>query len=225
MSGAITRAVCHLPIHPNHVTVFNLLLAAAAAGLMAAGHLLAGALLAQLYSIVDGVDGELSRLKHQGSWFGGWLDNLTDRLCDWLILGGAAWSVTATGGSSTLAWLLLAAALTSNILYRTVMDALLVSGVLRRGAVARGRLARVEQWFLDREMVFGLTHDSQLLLLALGVALGRPLETLVLLIVLENLWWGAKLAQARRAAPSERYAELLHDEKRAAARAVHLAAD
>ena len=189
VSGFITRRIAHLGVKPNHVTFFNLLLAGLAGWLMAAGHLVAGALLAQLYSITDGVDGELSRLKLQGSWFGAWLDNLTDRLCDWAIIAGAAWSLTAVGHASSTAWIILGLALLSDMVYRTAMDSLLVSGALRQGGGPPGFLGRIEDWFLEREMVFGVTHDSYLFLLAAA----------------ETLWWCAKTWQAARTLPSEHY--------------------
>ena len=209
ISGFITRRICGLPVRPNQVTIFNLLLAGLAGWLMFAGHLVWGGLLAQLYSVLDGVDGELSRLKHQGSWFGSWLDNLTDRLCDWLIICGAAWSVTWTGVGTRTAWGLLLAALLSNIAYRSSMDSLLVSGSLRQAGGNQGRLASIEKWFYEREMVFGVTHDSYLLLLALVVAFGAPLAGLTALVALETLWWIAKTVQAGKTRPSDSYAEFL----------------
>jgi len=225
ISGFITRRICSWGVRPNHVTLFNLFLSALAACLMAAGHLLAGGIAAQLYSIVDGVDGELARLKHQGSWFGGWLDNLTDRLCDWMLICGAAWSTTSLGAEAQTAWILMSAALISNIWYWTAMDSLLVSGVLRSNKTPRGRLAAVEKWFYERGMVFGITHDSYILILAAGVALGQPLATLSLLIVLEILWWAVKLIQAQNTQPSEQYAKFMAHESTQATQAAELAAN
>ena len=210
VSGFITRRIGRLGVHPNQVTVFNLLLAGLAAWLMASGHLLAGAVLAQMFSIIDGVDGELARLKNKGSWFGGWLDNICDRLCDWLLIIGAACAVRFMGAGSTYFWVLLSVALTSNLAYWTAMDSLLISGVLRAPVKAQGALARVEAWFYRKEMVFGLTHDSYLLILAIGVAAGFPAFTLWLLIALETLWWTAKLFQVRGAEPSTIYADYLN---------------
>jgi CDP-L-myo-inositol myo-inositolphosphotransferase len=209
VSGWITRHIAALPIRPNHVTVFNLLLAGIAGALMASGHLLAGAVAAQLYSIIDGVDGELARLKLQGSWFGAWLDNLTDRLCDWMIICGASLSIARAGHSEPLAWIVLSIALVSNIAYRSGMDSLLVSGALRSGELSSGALARLEGWFRQREMVFGMTHDVYLLLLAIGVSAGFPLFTVGALVLLESCWWLAKSTQARQLRPSRNYAEYL----------------
>ena len=52
-------------------------------------------LLAQLSSIVDGVDGSIARLKGMTSAFGGFLDSMLDRYVDILIiLGLTLWSVS-----------------------------------------------------------------------------------------------------------------------------------
>ena len=205
VSGFMTRRLCYLPVAPNQVTVFNVLLAGLAAWLMASGQLLAGAVLAQMYSITDGVDGELARLKNQGSWFGGWLDNIGDRVCDWLVVIGAACAARYLGAGDTYFWTLLSAVLISNLAYWTAMDSLLISGVLRAPIQTQGVLSRIEAWFYRREMVFGLTHDSYLLMLAIGVAAGFPAFTLWLLIALETIWWIAKLYQVRNAQPSKTY--------------------
>ncbi|MBN2289552.1 MAG: NTP transferase domain-containing protein [Candidatus Glassbacteria bacterium] len=209
VSGWITRRICRLPVKPDQVTVFNVLLAGLAAWLMATGHLLSGAVAAQLYSIVDGVDGELARLKNMGSWAGGWLDNICDRLCDWMLIIGAACAARFLGAGDTFFWVLLTAALVSNLAYWTAMDSLLVSGVLRAPAGERGDLAELEAWFYQRGMVFGLTHDCYILILAVGVASGFPAYTLWLLIALETLWWTAKLSQVRNAEPSAIYVDYL----------------
>ena len=59
------------------------------------GQNIIGGLLAQLTSIVDGVDGDLARLKGMVSEFGGFLDSVLDRYTDILIvLGLTLWSVS-----------------------------------------------------------------------------------------------------------------------------------
>jgi len=58
------------------------------------GQNIIGGLLAQLSSIVDGVDGSLARLKGMSSTFGGFLDSVLDRYADILIvLGLTLWSL------------------------------------------------------------------------------------------------------------------------------------
>jgi CDP-L-myo-inositol myo-inositolphosphotransferase len=64
------------------------------AGLFALGGypgLLLGGLLAQFASIIDGCDGEVARLKFQGSDYGGWFDAVLDRYADGFMLFGLTW--------------------------------------------------------------------------------------------------------------------------------------
>jgi CDP-L-myo-inositol myo-inositolphosphotransferase len=45
-----------------------------------------GALLYQISSIIDGIDGEIARVKMAGTEFGGWLDSVLDRIVDFSFL-------------------------------------------------------------------------------------------------------------------------------------------
>ena len=58
-----------------------------------------GGMLAQLASIVDGCDGEIARLKHSQSEFGGWFDAVLDRYADAVLLFGLMWHVFAATGT------------------------------------------------------------------------------------------------------------------------------
>lgn len=59
------------------------------------GQNIIGGLLAQLSSVVDGIDGSLARLKGMSSSFGGFLDSVLDRYADILIvLGMVLWSLS-----------------------------------------------------------------------------------------------------------------------------------
>lgn len=88
----ITRFLARTRITPNQITVISFLIAAAAACCFALGKNLCGGLLAQLSSIIDGVDGEIARLKFQKSNYGGILDSILDRYADFLIVLGIAYS-------------------------------------------------------------------------------------------------------------------------------------
>jgi phosphatidylglycerophosphate synthase len=90
ISFRITRyLLCHLPFTPNQVT-----LGAAAIGLLGcllitAGTyptMIAGLLLAQFQSILDGCDGELARVRFQQSAIGEWLDTLVDDFMNLAII-------------------------------------------------------------------------------------------------------------------------------------------
>ena len=67
VSTRLSMALAHLPIHPHVVSLAAFLLGVVAAWLLSSGRGIAGGLLAQLASIVDGVDGEIARLQVRGS--------------------------------------------------------------------------------------------------------------------------------------------------------------
>jgi phosphatidylglycerophosphate synthase len=108
ISLAISSALAPFPIHPNAVTIGTLLVGVGA-GLLAArgtyaGFAAAGALFL-LASILDGVDGEIARMKFQGSAVGQWLDTVCDDLTNAFYLAGVAAGAWRAYGSE---WLLAA---------------------------------------------------------------------------------------------------------------------
>jgi phosphatidylglycerophosphate synthase len=70
-------------VAPNQITFVNLLLGILS-GILAAfggyGHLLAGGLLFQWVSIMDGCDGEVAKLNGKATRFGAWFDTVGDNL-------------------------------------------------------------------------------------------------------------------------------------------------
>ncbi|HLS16700.1 MAG TPA: NTP transferase domain-containing protein [Paenalcaligenes sp.] len=52
-----------------------------------------GGILVQLASIVDGSDGEVARVQHRSSAYGGWFDALLDRYADIAVLSALTWHV------------------------------------------------------------------------------------------------------------------------------------
>lgn len=117
ISLAISRRLAPTSIQPDHITALTFLLGIAAA-LGAAhgeyvGFFVAG-ILYQLNSIIDGVDGELARVRYEFSVRGEWLDTLSDDLADLLIyvgIGVGAWRTLsdAPGPFDTTIWLVLSA--------------------------------------------------------------------------------------------------------------------
>lgn len=100
LSLPVTFLVKRTPILPNHVTVFCLALAIAGGVVIAQGGYLAGAigmLLVNLGSILDGVDGELARLRYQHSRLGQWMDTLADDFGNIAYILGLAISLDAAG--------------------------------------------------------------------------------------------------------------------------------
>lgn len=85
VSTRLSLLLSHTPIMPNHITLFCFFLGLISAGLFILSHgwvhIVAG-LLVQFVSIIDGVDGEIARLKHLRSFYGAWLDTILDRYVD-----------------------------------------------------------------------------------------------------------------------------------------------
>ena len=82
VSQALTSLLVGTPVTPNAVTMVVSLVGVAAAALVLAGGYAGTALGAGLFvlnSVLDGVDGELARLRFQESPAGAWLDRLSDK--------------------------------------------------------------------------------------------------------------------------------------------------
>ena len=102
ISLPITRLIANTPIHPNQVTLIALACALAGGAVISRGGYLAGIvgmLLVELGSIVDGIDGELARLRFQFSRKGQWLDTVVDDLGNIAYTSGVTVSLDLAGVS------------------------------------------------------------------------------------------------------------------------------
>lgn len=97
----LTRWLTYTPIRPNQLSVAILAVGLFGAYLASRGtylHLVAGAFLFQAQSVLDGCDGELSRVTYRGSHAGEWFDTVGDDLSNYGFFTGAAWGLyDATG--------------------------------------------------------------------------------------------------------------------------------
>lgn len=97
ISLAVSRRIAHTAVMPNHVTAITFSLGIAAAAFAAVGGTVAWAIAGVLFqatSVLDGVDGELARVRMDGSVLGEWLDTISDDSSDVLMyaaLGVGAW--------------------------------------------------------------------------------------------------------------------------------------
>ena len=112
VSLAISRLLVGTPITPNQMTVATFAVALVACWLVYQGgylHTAAAGVLMQVNSILDGCDGELARVRWQGSKLGQWLDTLGDDVSNvlfWVALGFGARALPAWGFElSLVAWL------------------------------------------------------------------------------------------------------------------------
>ncbi|MFC1932019.1 CDP-alcohol phosphatidyltransferase family protein [Chloroflexota bacterium] len=127
-------------------------------------------LLAQLSSIVDGIDGSLARLKDMTSTFGGFLDSMLDRYADILIvLGLTLWSLSHE--TYPLVWLagFLAIAGTICISY------------------TRACIGPNHRHLFDKGLKSLASRDIRLFLIMLGAVTGQAYFCLIIIAVLTNL--------------------------------------
>lgn len=86
-----------LGITPNAMTMLGLALNVAAAWLLAGGNMLAGGLLVLLGGPFDALDGTMARLRGEASDFGAFVDSVTDRYSELVILGGLTYFYSQQG--------------------------------------------------------------------------------------------------------------------------------
>lgn len=111
VSRLVSSLLNHTPVTPNQVSLLSLEVAFGAFLAFAYGYHISAALLVQASSIIDGVDGDLARIKKMTSAFGGFMDSVLDRYADAvIILGLAIW--TASSGDQTYIWVTAFLALT-----------------------------------------------------------------------------------------------------------------
>jgi len=120
-----TRFLVATPLTPNTVSLGILLIGlggAYAASLGPYATTLLGALLFQMQSVLDGCDGEMSRLTFRGSVTGEWLDTIGDDLTNYGFFTAAAWGLFKTTAQPLYlvagATVLFCGLLTSGIEYR-----------------------------------------------------------------------------------------------------------
>jgi len=106
LSLALTRKLVKTGLRPNQVSAAILVIGVASgacAALLGPAGLAVGAVLFQAQSVLDGCDGELSRLTFRGSRAGEWLDTVGDDLTNYSFFTGAALGLR-TMGAPTIVW-------------------------------------------------------------------------------------------------------------------------
>ncbi len=131
---------------------------------------IAGGLLAQLSSIIDGVDGSLARLKGMSSAFGGFLDSILDRYADILILLGlTVWAA-------------------SNEVYPYVWPAgfLAIAGTIGV-SYSRACISAEFRHYFDRGFLSLASRDIRLFLVMIGAITGQGYFLLIVIAALTHL--------------------------------------
>ena len=173
VSRWLSRYLVRTAVTPNQISLASWLLSCIAAGLMALGGypaLAAGGVLAQLASVVDGCDGEIARLKHSQSEFGGWFDAVLDRYADAILLFGLTWHEFASTGTH-LSLVLGFAAIVGSFLNSYTADK--YDGLMAQR--------------LQGTSYFRLGRDVRVFVIFLGALLNLPLVTLGVVALVMNV--------------------------------------
>jgi 1L-myo-inositol 1-phosphate cytidylyltransferase / CDP-L-myo-inositol myo-inositolphosphotransferase len=181
VSSRLSMAIAHLPLHPDVVSFVAFLVTLTGAWSLAMGAGLAGGLLVHAGSLLDGVDGEIARLRVRASLAGALLDGVLDRLADACVVAALAlWALNAGTDPSAVVPLAVAAT-TGAMLSMATKDRITALGIPRApersiGFVLGGRDARL--FFVT---VFAVLGRPSAALVAVAITSGASLVVRLLL--------------------------------------------
>jgi len=187
-SRPIAKFLAKYPkISPNQISVLSFLVALASGLFFAFSQPIFGGVLAQLASILDGVDGDLAILTHRVSTFGGFLDALLDRYGDATILIGMTYYLFIGNGHCPLC-------IAVGII--ALVGSLLVSYSRARAKSALGLI------FNRGFSGYAANRDVRLFIIMIGGILNQIFITLLILAILTNLTvltrvWAAWASKAK----------------------------
>ena len=192
LSRPMAKAVSQTPATPNMVTSFTLLLALAAGAMVAAGWHIAGGIAIQAVSVIDGVDGELARLKNLATRFGGVFDAVSDRYADAVMVAGMTVFAVRFEDHSRPEFVGMLA----------LSASLIVS--YSRARIEADLPDVIESGRLDS--IFGLaSRDVRSLIAAVGTVVGECYWTLVVLCVISSATIAWRLLYLRIEVGGRRY--------------------
>lgn len=181
----MARMLSRTPVTPNQISLVSFVIALGSMGLFLGGHNLLAGLAAQVSSVVDGVDGDVARLKNMATRFGGFFDAVLDRYSDVAILAGLTyWSIVFEGRGSP--GLIVVMGLLA------IVGSLMISYTRARAEASLGGAFGGLAGLLA-------SRDERLLLIMIGAMLGLGLATLVILAVLTNgvVVWRVAVARSQ----------------------------
>ncbi|NMB53511.1 MAG: CDP-alcohol phosphatidyltransferase family protein [Leptolinea sp.] len=85
---SIARFFLKLGVHPNTITILGLAGNFIGAGLLAVGHITTGGIIVLICGPLDALDGAIARLRGDPDRFGAFVDSVTDRYSELIIMGG-----------------------------------------------------------------------------------------------------------------------------------------
>ena len=184
ISAFITRLLVKTSLTPNIISFFIPFLAIFAFFILSKGtqtSFILGGILIQFLSIIDGCDGEVSRLKFQKSVFGAWLDPILDRYVDMLLIAGMAYGYWNSTGNDL-------------VLFMAVM--VIFADVLQDYMSAKFFMITGKK--LRASLDFPFKRDFRMLVLAIGAATGQVLVSFSVFAILVNLKVILKIVNVKR---------------------------
>lgn len=169
IAGFLAKHTC---ISPNQVTLISFLAAVFSGIAFSLNCMMLGGVLAQIASILDGVDGDLAVLTNRVSPFGGFLDAMLDRYGDAAILMGMTYLIMSTKHY--------------NIAHIIVAFAALLGSMLVSYSRVRAR-ADLGLAFNRGFTGYAANRDVRLFIIMVGGILGQAPITLALIASLTNL--------------------------------------
>jgi len=173
----------HTQTTPNQMTVISFIVGGLSGLLFFLYQPILGGILAQLSSILDGVDGDLATLTGKTSPFGGFLDSVLDRYSDAIIILGMSYAALTTQGQSIENLLIAISALFGSLLvsYSRTRAESDLNLIFRRGLSG-----------------YAANRDIRLFIIMIGGILNKILASLLILAILTNLVVVKRLYDAKK---------------------------
>lgn len=186
VSTFITRFLIKTPLTPNMITfAIPTLFGIPTFFLLAQGTypwILFGGIMIQFMSIIDGVDGEISRLKYLGSVWGKWLDPIADRYVDTIVIAGMAYGYWRITGNANII----------PVLAFVMLSELFSDYLASKFESQTGRKLKFSGVEFKR--------DIRLLVLAVGAITNQIFLTFIIFITISQLKFAGQIIAGRRIA-------------------------
>ena len=173
ISLSISKYLVETHVTPNTITFISFLISIPAAYLFFKNtsyiYILLAGILTQISSIIDGVDGEIARLKYQQSKYGAWLDSCLDRYSDAIIIFGITHGYWIIYGNGELTWFIGTAALI--------------------GSFMNSYTAMKYDTFIEtrKTNTLRIGRDIRLFIIMIGAIFNQLLFTLIILAIITNI--------------------------------------
>ncbi len=173
LSRPLAKLFARTPITPNQISFLSFIVAIGCLSLFLTGHNVWAGIVAQTSSVVDGVDGDLARIKNMKSSFGGFFDAILDRYSDFAILGGLTfWALQFEVRFDNM--VVIAAGLAATI------GSFMISYSRAKAEVSFGKP-------FSGLMGYLASRDTRLLIIMVGSIVGHGTVTLIFLGAMTNL--------------------------------------